>query len=197
MVPPKRAKILIQKVETFVWWRTSSYPSPYKRLYNSATLESSIFVRFQQIAFQIWQLYFPAVLTVFFFSLTVPCKKLKNRGRIYLKEVTYINCTFLRNFFQINTVSVQLLTYINRVCEVYHYISHLVLLKCKAFSTHYISILSFFKELHSGKKVVVTLAKTALLSTNSFIYYSILFKRRNTPPPPPPPPESMLFVVNS
>ena len=121
-----------------------------------------------------------------FFLLTVPCKKLKNRGRIYLKEVTYINCTFLRNFFQINTVSVQLLTYINRVCEVYHYISHLVLLKCKAFSTHYISILSFLKELHSGKKVVVTLAKTALLSTNSFIYYSILFKRRNTPPPPSP-----------
>ena len=128
----------------------------------------------------------------FFFSLTVPCKKLKNRGRIYLKEVTYINCTFLRNFFQINTVSVQLLTYINRVCEVYHYISHLVLLKCKAFSTHYISILSFFKELHSGKKVVVTLAKTALLSTNSFIYYSILFKRRNTPPPPPPPTQCCL-----
>ena len=50
VVRPKRAKILIQKVETFVWWGTSSYPSPYKRLYNSATLESSIFVRFQQIA---------------------------------------------------------------------------------------------------------------------------------------------------
>ena len=66
VVRPKRAKILIQKVETFVWWGTSSYPSPYKRLYNSATLESSIFVSFQQIAFQIWQLYFPAVLTVFF-----------------------------------------------------------------------------------------------------------------------------------
>ena len=120
-----------------------------------------------------------------FFLLTVPCKKLKNRGRIYLKEVTYINCTFLRNFFQINTVSVQLLTYINRVCEVYHYISHLVLLKCKAFSTHYISILSFFKELHSGKKVVDTLAKTAQ-QIHSFIIPFCL--SAVTPPPPPPPP---------
>ena len=137
---------------------------------------------FNKLLFKFWQLYFPAVMTVFF-SLTVPCKKLKNRGRIYLKEVTYIKCTFLRKFFQINTVSVQLLTYINRVCEVYHYISHLVLLKCKAFSTHVYQYIIFFKELHSGKKVVVTLAKTALLSTNSFIYYSILFKRRNTHPP--------------
>ena len=100
-------------------------------------------VRCQQIAFQIWQLYFPAVLTVFFL-LTVPCKKLKNHGRIYLKEVTYINCTFLRMFFQINTVSVQLLTYINRVLEVYHYISHLVLLKCKAFLTHVYQYIIFF-----------------------------------------------------
>ena len=100
-------------------------------------------VRFQQIAFQNWQLYFPAVLTVFFL-LTVTCKKLKNRGRIYLKEVTYINCTFLRMFFQINTVSVQLLTYINRVLEVYHYISHLVLLKCKAFLTHVYQYIIFF-----------------------------------------------------
>ena len=45
----------------------------------------------------------------------------------------------------------------------------------------YISILPFFKELHSGKKVVDTLAKTALLSTNSFIYYSILIKHRKSP----------------
>ena len=79
-----------------------------------------------------------------FFLLTVPCKKLKNRGRIYLKEVTYINCTFLRMFFQINTVSVQLLTYTNRVLEVYHYISHLVLLKCKAFLTHVYQYIIFF-----------------------------------------------------
>ena len=93
----------------------------------------------------------------FFFLLTIPCKKLKNRGRIYLKEVTYINCTFLRKFFQINTVSVQLLTYINRVLEVYHYISHLVLLKYKALLTHVYQDIIFFKELQSGKKVVDTL----------------------------------------
>ena len=84
--------------------------------------------------FEIWQIYFSAVLTGF--SLTVPCKKLKNRGRIYLKEVTYINCTFLLKFFQINTVFVQLLTYLTSVLEVHHHIAHLVLLTCKAFLTH-------------------------------------------------------------
>ena len=48
------------------------------------------------------------------------------------------------------------------------------------------AVLSFLKILQSGTKVVDTLAKTAHLSTNSFIYHSILFKRRNPPPPPPP-----------
>ena len=58
----------------------------------------------------------------------------------------------------------------------------------------YISILSFFKELHSGKKVVDTLAKTAQ-QIHSFIIPFCL--RAVTPAPPPPTPESMLFVVNS
>ena len=57
----------------------------------------------------------------------------------------------------------------------------------------YISILSFLKELHSGKKVVDTLAKTAQ-QIHSFI---IPFCLSAVTPPPPPTPESMLFVVNS
>ena len=58
----------------------------------------------------------------------------------------------------------------------------------------YISILSFFKELHSGKKVVDTLAKTAE-QIHSFIIPFCL--SAVTPPTPAPTPESMLFVVNS
>ena len=130
MIRPKRAKILIQKVKTFVWWGTSLclptvQTSVKFRDFGEVHLRS-----FSTNNFQIWQLYFPAVLTVSV-SLTVHCKKLKNPGRIYLKEVTYINCTLLRKFIQINTASVQLLTYINRVLEVHNYISHLVLLQCK------------------------------------------------------------------
>ena len=60
----------------------------------------------------------------------------------------------------------------------------------------YISILSFFKELHSGKKVVDTLAKTAQ-QIHSFIIPFCLSAVTPPPPPTPPTPESMLFVVNS
>ena len=137
MIRPKRAKTLIQKVETFVWWwAIPPPPSP-------PTIQTSVKFRdfgelhlrsFSKNHFEIWQIYFSAVLTGF--SLTVPCKKLKNRGRIYLKEVTYINRTFLLKFLQMNTVFVQLLTHLNRILEVHHYIAHLVILKCKAFLTH-------------------------------------------------------------